>query len=313
MNRPTKLGQPLQYARGAKIGVYGQFGTGKTELVMSATKVAHLLLLDAEGRSQYYSVDANHGFEVIYSKNIQDAIDLLVYAESLRQTGEQVVFGLDGWSSLWFEQQEVAERIGSTSRGTAKYASWGPAKKPIKQLYAMLYNTTVDCIITMRAKPKYSQAGRKVTAAGFDVPDTERGLGYAVDLVVEMTKQELPPGTPLKPEHFWCTVVKTSGPKEDNPLPIGTTIKDPSFAKLIGLRRAGSETLKIAGGDVELQVLMATITGSKQLGDLIVRFGLETDAVFAHLKEKLGTYQNSKLPAYICEVLALRDATEAQA
>jgi len=280
---------------------------------MSATKIAHLLLLDAEGRSQYYKPEADHGFEAIYSKSVQDAIDLLAYAEQLHASGTPVVFGLDGWSSLWFEQQEVAERIGSTGRGTAKYSSWGPAKKPIKQLYAMLFNTTVDCIITIRAKPKYSQEGGKVTKHGYDAPDTERGLGYAVDLVVEMSKQDLPPGTPMKPEHFWCTVVKTSGPKEDNPLPIGTVIKDPSFGKLLGLRQVGSETLKIAGGDVELQVLEATITSSKQLSDLIVRFGLDEDGVFAHLKEKLGAYQNSKLPDYIREVFVLRDAAEASA
>lgn len=309
MNKPGKLGKPLQFARGAKVGVYGQFGTGKTELVMSATKVAHLLLLDAEGRSQYYDAEKDFGFEAIYSKNIQDAIDLLTYAEDLQRSGESVVFGIDGWSSLWFEQQEVAERIGSTSRGTAKYASWGPAKKPIKKLYAMLYHTTVDCILTMRAKPKYEQAGRKVTAAGFDVPDTERGLGYAVDLVVEMTKQNLPPGTPLKPENFWCTVVKTSGPKEDNPLPIGTVIKDPSFGKLLGLRRPGAVGLTIAGDGVELQVLEATITNSKQLGNLISRTGLNKDEVFAHLKEKLGAYKDAKLPDYIREVLTLRDTT----
>lgn len=310
MKKPTNLGAPTQFTRGAKIGGYGQCGTGKTELVMSTTEVAHLLLLDAEGRSQYYDAEANHGFEVVYSKSIQDAIDLLAYAEHLQRDGQAVVFGLDGWSSLWFEQQEVAERIGSTRRGTAKYASWGPAKKPIKQFYSMLFNTTVDCIITMRAKPKYDQVGQKVTKAGYDKPDTERGLGYAVDLVVEMTKQALPPGTPLKPENFWCTVVKTSGPKENNPLPIGTVIKDPSFTKLLGLRQAGVAGLQIAGGNVELQVLEATVTNSRQLGDLIVRSGLDKEEVFALLKEKIGPYQHQKLPDFIRAVLALRDAPQ---
>lgn len=298
---------PQQFARGAKIGVYGQFGTGKTELVMSATKIAHLLLLDAEGRSQYYDPEKDLGFEAIYSKYIQDAIDLLTYAEYLQQQGEVVVFGLDGWSSLWFEQQEVAERIGSTRTGNAKYSSWGPAKKPLKKLYAMLFDTTVDCVITMRAKPKYSQTGGKVVDHGFDDPDTERGLSYAVDLVVEMTKQKLPPSTPLKPENFWCTVVKTSGPREGNPLPIGTMIKDPSFGKLIGLRRPGTAGLTIAGGAIELQVLEATITNSRQLGNLITKSGLNKDEVFAHLKKELGPYRDAKLPDYIRQVLTLRD------
>jgi len=271
MAKPKGLGKPNLGERGAKLGVYGVYGTGKTELIMSATRLAHLLLVDAEGRSQYYDPEENHGFEVVYSKNVKDALDLLAYAEELHRKGERVVFAIDGFSSMWFEQQEVAERIGSTSAGTAKYQSWGAAKKPLKKLYAQLYETPVDCMVTMRSKPKYEQeTSGKVKDLGYNAPDTERGINYAVDLVVELHKDELPPGTPLKPDNFWAVVVKTSGPKQGNPLPIGTKIKDPSFEKLVALRLSGNGGGRIAGAEIDTQVALAAISTWKQFYPLAV-------------------------------------------
>jgi hypothetical protein len=61
-----------------------------------------------------------------------------------------------------------------------------------------------------------------VESLGWNRPDVERGLPYALDLVLEMRKDELPPGTPLEGKHFYTVVTKTSGPKESNRLPIGT-------------------------------------------------------------------------------------------
>jgi hypothetical protein len=65
--KPTKLGLPSVGERGAKIAVYGQYGTGKTELVMTAVEVGHLLLVDTEGRSQYLRRGRGR-FEVVYSE-----------------------------------------------------------------------------------------------------------------------------------------------------------------------------------------------------------------------------------------------------
>jgi hypothetical protein len=311
MAKPKGLGVPAVGDRGAKVGALGRPGTGKTELLMSATEVGRLFVVDAEGRSQYYDPNAGHGFEALYSKNVKDALDILDYVEGLHKKGESVVFGIDGFSSMWFEQQEVAARIGSTSRGTAKFDSWGPAKKPLKQLYARLFATPVHCIITMRAKPKYTIDDKNTPkAAGYDDPDIERGLPYALDLIVEMNKDELPPGTPLTGENFWALVTKTSGPKAGNPLPTGTKITDPSFAKLMALRLSGNGNgngLKIAGADVGLQAALATISGGKALEEWIEGLGMDKEAVFAILKNKYGSWSNSKLRDYIKEIWSIHE------
>ncbi len=304
MDKPKGLGKPTVHERGAKIGAYGEPGTGKTELIMSVTKYAHLLLMDCEGRSQYYDPDEGLGFEVMYSKSINDAIDLLRYAESLHAQGKKVVFAIDGWSAIWMEQQEVAERIGATSGGNAKYSSWAGAKKPLKAFYALMYATPVDCIISMQSKPAYSDDVTRPDKLGYNIAITERGLHYAVDLVVEMNKDDLDPGTPLAGENFWAVVTKTSGPKEDHPLPIGTAVRDPSFAKLLGLRLGGTGRLDI-NGDVDAQVLQALTATLDDLKELIAEAGLDEVETFAHLKEKFGGYSSKNIPDYVLEVMSM--------
>lgn len=314
MPKPKSLGTPDRLgSRGSKIGVYGDWGTGKTELVMSATKVAHLLVVDAEGRTQFYDPKANHGFEVIYSKDVKDALTLLEYAEELHAQGKPVIFAIDSFSSMWFEQQEVAEAVGVTSKGTVKFNAWGVAKKPLKRLYARLFSTPVDCIITMRAKPKYEVNGAgEPKDLGYDTADTERGLSYTVDLVVEMKKDQLSPGTPLKGDNFYAIVVKTSGPKETNPLPIGTRINDPSFEKLMKLRVKGTkgrkkeEKVEIVGVEAGLVAALEVITDSKSLGSWVINtLGMDKGEAFAILKEQHGPYDKTKLQAYIKTLWAI--------
>lgn len=310
MSKPKGLGKPQVGERGSRLGILGRPGTGKTELLMSARKVGHLLVADSEGRTQFYDPDEHFGFEAIYTKSVKEATALLHYAEDLHRKGDPVVFAIDGFSSMWFEQQEVAERIGSTSRGTAKFDSWGPAKKPLKVFYSALFATPVHCVVTMRAKPRYTVSDKNVPkAAGYDDPDIERGLPYALDLIVEMHKDDLPPGQPLTGDNFWAVVTKTSGPKESTPLPIGTLIRDPDFEKLMVLRLKGNRGgLHIGSGDVELQAAHATIRGGKSLEHWIEQLGMDKEAVFAILKTQFGGWSNSKLPQYIDKVWAIKEA-----
>jgi hypothetical protein len=295
MRKPAGLGAPPKAGRGSKIGVYGLEGTGKTEFMMSACQVKKLFVVDTEGRTQYYDPEDGRGFEVVYSKDPKDVLDVLAYVEHLHRQGEPVAFGLDSFSSVWFEQQEVAERIGSTSKGTAKFSSWGAAKKPLEKFYAMLFSTPVDVVVTMRAKPAYEAEGNRVESLGWNRPGVERGLPYALDLVVEMRKDELPPGTPLEGKHFYAVVTKTSGPKEGNPLPIGTVVRDPNFAKLAALRLEGSAGLDFAEG-VGFQVMMASIASS---ADLVKwagsHLGWSKQEAVAHLEEQFGKLTSQRL------------------
>jgi hypothetical protein len=275
---------------------------------MSSREVGHLLVVDAEGRTQYYDPDEHFGFEAIYGKNVKDALDLLRYAEELHRKGESVIFGVDGFSSMWFEQQEVAARIGSTSRGTAKFDSWGPAKRPLKEFYAALFATPVHCIVTMRAKPKYTVDDKNIPkAAGYDDPDIERGLPYALDLIVEMNKDELEPGTKLEGKNFWALVTKTSGPKVGNPLPIGTKVEDPSFAKLMAIRLQGNAGgLQFEAEDAPLQAAHATIRTGDALKAWVLQLELDYEAVKAALEGKFGKLTNGGLHKYIDEIWAIK-------
>jgi hypothetical protein len=98
-----------------------------------------------------------------------------------------------------------------------------------------------------RAKPKCAQDGGQVKDYGYDMADAERGMEYVLDLVVEMHKDELPPGTPLTSENFRALVVKTSGPAENNPLPrYPVPVPDPPPSLLRGTtgRRHGRRPLQ---------------------------------------------------------------------
>jgi hypothetical protein len=305
VEKPDGLDVPGQFSRGAKIGAYGMPGTGKTELVMSATEVAKLYLIDCEGRSQYYDPKKDKGFEAIYTTDPKVAFDVLRYVESLHKAGEAVCFAIDGWSAIWYTQQEVAEGLGITSFGTTKYTSWAIAKKPLKALYDALYETPIDCIITMQAKPAYTDDATKPEKLGYDKPVTELGLNYAVDLVLEMRKAEKKPGDKLVCDDFGALIVKTSGPKEGNPFPIGTVITNPKFSKLVGLRRVGSGVISISS-TVELQITLAGITKAEHLKALIAKLGLDEKTAFDSLKEKFGAWNKSRVGEYAEFIVSLK-------
>ena len=308
--KPAGLGAPVIASRGSKVMVYGMEGTGKTEFMMSLCKYmaaqdppGQVFILDTEGRTQYYAKDG-YQFEVLYSVNPFDLLELLDYVEDLHSQGHRVALGVDSFSGIWFEQQEVAETLGATRSGNATFSSWGPAKKPLKKFYARVFRTPIDVVITARAKPRYEQEAntKKVIDYGYDIADVEKGLRFVVDLALEMRKDELKPGTPLKPKDFWALVTKTSGPAEDNPLPIGTQIRNPNFAKVSALRLNGNNGsgLQFADAKVGLQVMRAAITNSS---DLIAwtqqNLGWSKDDTLGRLKEQFGDLKPHDLGRYI--------------
>jgi hypothetical protein len=81
------------------------------------------------------------------------------------------VVAVDSFSSVWFNQQEVAEELTrqwSRGRGgdRASFRAWGPAKKPLKQLYNLMMATRCHVIVTARAKEKYEVSKLPATAEG---------------------------------------------------------------------------------------------------------------------------------------------------
>lgn len=298
MNKPKGLGTPQLGARGVRCGLMGQPGTGKTEFVFgSIPKLARLYVVDTEGRSQYYDPDKHHGFEVLESKVPSDALELLRYVEHLYRQGEKVVFAIDSTTPIWHHQQEVAEDIGKTSFGTARFNSWGPAKKPIKELYKALYASPLDVVLTMRSKAKYVQdAQKKVKDMGYDVADMEKNLPYVLDLLLELGTEQKNPGVALTPEDFFAVVRKTSGPKDNNPLPIGRKLTNPSFGDIVAMRLEGELERFHVGGDVALQVALATVRNGAAFWAWAQDFtGMPEETLRPILTEQVGELKGSKL------------------
>lgn len=301
MPKPPWLHPPVLGERGTKVAVYGQPGMGKTNFIMSACEVAKLFIIDTEGRTQYYPPDyLGHGFEVAYTQNVEQAMEVLRWAEEVHEkTGEEVAFGIDSFTGIWQQQQEVAEKHGITRMGTPKYSSWAVAKAPLKKLYRAIYATPIHVILTMHAKPKYDDDATNPVALGYDKPDTEWQVGYAVDLTLELTREELKPGTPLKPEDFKATVVRTSG-LYDGPILTGSQVRDPSFSKYLGLRLSGEGNFQFATDTVDLQVAMATVTTNSEFIAWLESMGLPRDETLAELKDKFGVSKGARdLPKYI--------------
>ena len=307
MKKPQGLGKPTLGQRGVRAGLLGQFGTGKTEFVFaSIPKVAHLIVVDTEGRSQFYDADAHSGFEVLVTKSPKEILGLLKYAEHLCRDGQSVVFAVDSMTSVWHAQQDVAASIGSTSAGTAKFSSWAAAKAPLKKIYKAIFETPLDCVFTMRSKAKYVQeGGGKVKDMGYDVSDMERNFPYTLDLVLELAKDEMAPGKKLLPKNFYATVVKTSGPAEGNPLPIGMRISNPSFADIVAMRLEGNMDRFTISDDVGLQVALSTVRAGA-FWAWAVEQGQDEAELREVLEDKFGKLTGKVLPDCIKYVWEMR-------
>jgi len=258
----TKLDQlfeePVATERPLRILVYGLPKTGKSHLVATATEVGPLFWQDTEGGSDYYDAGHGYGFRVLRDRDPMKTVQAVELASPTG--GVHPVIAVDSFSSTWFGQQEVAEELttrwsrGKTN-GRASFRAWGPAKKPLKKLYDVMHSSQCHIIITARAKNKYEVGpGGEPKEVGL-VPDVERNLAYAVDLVVEVGIDELKKGVSPKPENFHALVV---GSRSAN-IPIGRVFQNPKFSDFLPAVLKGKAPEKV-GDSVADQVQTALDT-----------------------------------------------------
>ena len=247
--------EPVATERPLRILVYGLPKTGKSHLVSTATEVGPLFWQDTEGGSDYYDASLNHGFRVLRDR---DPMKTVMAVELASPTdGVRPIVAVDSFSSTWFGQQEVAEELTTRwSRGKANdrasFRAWGPAKKPLKKLYDVMHSSQCHVIITARAKKKYDVGpGGEPKEVGL-VPDVERNLAYAVDLIVEVGIDELKKGVSPKPENFHALVVGSRSAD----IPIGTVFHDPKFSDFLPAVLKGEAPEKV-GDSVADQVKTA--------------------------------------------------------
>ena len=293
--------EPKRTERPLRILVYGLPKRGKSHFVFTSAGVGPLYWIDTEGGSDYYDSAAEHGFRVLRSTDPRHAIQAVEAASASVNGGVRPVVAMDSFSSVWFNQQEVAEELTrqwSKGRGgdRASFRAWGPAKKPLKQLYNLMMTTRCHVVITARAKEKYevSQDGEPV-AKGI-VPDVERNLAYAVDLIVELDVVNAEKGKPPKAEDYTALVVGSRSPA----IPIGTLLHDPKLSDLLPAATAEGEAPERIVDTVEQQVHRALVAPSTWPELKVILEGKSWDIEKAKelLRQKFGPFNAAKVVEY---------------
>lgn len=291
--------EPIPTERPVCILIYGLTKRGKSHFVFTATEVGPLYWQDTEGGSDYYDASQGYGFRVLKDRDPIKAIQGVEMASDL-VNGDRPILALDSFSSTWFGQQEVAEELTARwSRGKSKdrasFRAWGPAKKPLKKLYEAMHSSRCHIIFTARAKIKYSVSDKgEPTAVGL-VPDIERNLAYAVDLVVEMGLDEPEKGKPPKPDDFFALVVGS----RSQAIPIGTEFRNPKFSDFLPAAREGEAPTKI-GSSVKTQVEKALRAPQSwdDLKKLLAEKNMDTEQAKKLLREKFGPFDTAMLEEY---------------
>lgn len=293
--------EPKPTERPLRMMVFGREKSGKSHLVHTATEVGPLFWQDSEGGADLYPADYGHGFRVMRSKDPWKTIQAIEQANNMVRDGEpRPIVAIDSMSSVWFQQKVVAEQVGGKKTRTPFWA-WATAKKPLQELYEMLHTTRCHVIITARAKTEYevSDSGEP-TAKGL-IPDVERNLPYAVDLIV-MTHVREVDGEELKPGDFMATVTGTRSASVDGKppaIPIGRTFYDPKFSDFLGAMVEGVAPISIE--DTTEQQVHAERNRPQNQADLVVwieNSPWTKDEAMDALKEKFGKVVSSRIEEY---------------
>lgn len=304
---------PNPTERPIRILVYGYSKVGKSHFVSSATEVGPLYWIDTERGSDFYPPEEGHGFQVNYSKDPRVALEAIKMAhEEAIQGGPRPIVALDSFSSVWFEQQEVAEKLTEEwgkGKGRSTFRAWGPAKKPLKRLYEICQIALCHIIITARAKEEYEVTGKGEPKKVGDKPDIERNLPYAMDFIAMLSVNTAREAKP-KPKDFKARVVGTrTSPESEHSIPIGTIYSDPKFSDFLVAQMEGETPVEVATG-VERQVVLALeAPGSwSEMLDRTTKLGWKKEDITAALNEKFGTFDRDMLDEY-WEYMKEKDAS----
>jgi len=245
--------KPDSTSRALRILAYGPTKSGKSHLIFSATEVGPLFWQDTERGSDFYPPDHGHGFRVLFSKDPMKTIEAIAAANEMVKNGAKFrpIVAVDSASSIWFQQQEVAEELSDKmTKGRSKdrtvFRAWGPAKKPLKKLYEMLHTAQCDVIFTARGKPGYKVVNNEPIETGLK-PDIERNLPFSVDLILEMGVRDTK-GAPPKAKDFFAKVTGTRSPSIDGnepPIHIGRIFYNPKFSDLLEAALEGNKPTEV--------------------------------------------------------------------
>lgn len=304
MNSLEKLFRaPLPAERPLRILAYGFSKTGKSHYVYTATELGPVYWIDTERGSDFYACDNGHGFTVMYDRDPLAALQAVKLAHKMAETSDvRPIVAIDSMSSIWFEQQEVAQRL-TSERGGAKnrrasFRSWADAKAPLKQLYEMFHWALCHIIITARSKEEYVVNKKGEPTSIGTKPDIERNLPYAMDIILEMAVNSKK-GSKPKPTDFVAAVKGTRTNPDIKELAIGSVFKNPQFSDFMVARLEGEAPTPI-GSAAERQISMALEAPASysELLNKLKKMGWDPQVAIALLKSEYGDFSGDMLPYY---------------
>jgi len=171
-----------------KIGVFGDTGTGKTLLALSAPKVA---IVDAEGGTTAYERD--YKFEVLNSQSYKNLEDAIVFLEAGSHDFQTIAY--DPATVLYEAIQEARTRFRGKGKregdaGNLDFSDWGHIKRIYKQLLVRFVNLPMNVILTFREKDKWDHKdpnNPKYLGKSFD---GEKSTPYYMDIWGRMEVQD---------------------------------------------------------------------------------------------------------------------------
>jgi len=138
-----------------KLGVFGDTGTGKTLLGLSADEIGKVCVVDAEGGTTAYR--GIYNFDVINSQSYMELTKALTFLESGDHDYKTIMY--DPATILYEAIQEARAKfrgkLGSEGdAGKLDISDWGAIKKIYKSLMIRLANLPMNVVLTFREKDK---------------------------------------------------------------------------------------------------------------------------------------------------------------
>ncbi len=181
-----------------KVLEFGPQGSGKTWnalKMMAGIGKGKVLLLDNDGGARHLSRQDGFDFDFKAVKNIQDVIEAFEWLINPKTDHPYTCVVVESMTLM--NKEAVDETLGRKARKAHKPIEevemegkdWGNAKRNLERFSRLLQSIPINVILTAREKTE-SSWGKSKGEILHQVPDCEKGLPYAVDIVMRLLGQD---------------------------------------------------------------------------------------------------------------------------
>lgn len=177
--------------RGLKVGVYGDFATGKTHFGLTFPEPIYIIdtengappLVNNFKGKDVRVLDVGEIDGVVSFEKIQNAVDYII------SRGDAGTIIIDSVSDLWDYAQEYAKvklfKLSVLDRLKQQW-DWGSINKLYLSVVKKLVNTNANIIFTARESEVYAGAGQPTNIMK---PKWQKTTGFWLDFVIHNTKK----------------------------------------------------------------------------------------------------------------------------